>query len=347
MQSHCNKAREHRSDGISEVVGFVIILGVMVAGMSLYLTYAVPDQGREEEIKVMDSVRAWFVDYKSGVDQLWLNSPLAPASFDGEDSTLHGSTIGQVTLRNVIDTGTVREKGFVGRYLPLLAPIPASAEVSIRSNEFLTIEVRPEGATDPEKVYDSKVAPALSYSSHNNYYLQQEYFYQLGGVFLRQWDMKGGPNAERVTLIASPPLSLHLVEEGGEFKTTVSFVIENLDVTTRGIGSMSPIRVSTRLKEDPAIPPLTSGGPLARTYSEVILTVAAADDRAAEAWGQAFSRAATRNGFDPGYYTISVDPSQNLARLSVNGPTGENDVYLELLEANFELGLENVPTMIE
>ncbi len=62
-------------DGISEVVGFVIILAVVVAGISLYLTYAVPVQGREDEIREMDGVRAWFVDYKTGMDQLWLQQP--------------------------------------------------------------------------------------------------------------------------------------------------------------------------------------------------------------------------------------------------------------------------------
>ena len=48
-------SRRSRDDGISEVVGFVVILAVLMAGMSLYLTYAVPVQGREEEIKVMEN----------------------------------------------------------------------------------------------------------------------------------------------------------------------------------------------------------------------------------------------------------------------------------------------------
>ena len=117
-------ARRSGRDGISEVVGFVIILAVVMAGLSLYLTYAVPVQGREEEIRVMDGVRAWFVDYKTGVDQLWLNSPMMP---DPGDPLLFNATIQQVTLRKVIDTGTTREKGLVGRFMPVLAPIPASA----------------------------------------------------------------------------------------------------------------------------------------------------------------------------------------------------------------------------
>ena len=119
--------RRSAEDGISEVVGFVVILAVVVAAISLYLTYAVPVQGREEEITEMDGVRAWFVDYKTGMDQLWLNSPLMPddsqTSID-EGPALFNSTIGQVTLRRVINAGTVREKGFVERYLPAARPDP-------------------------------------------------------------------------------------------------------------------------------------------------------------------------------------------------------------------------------
>ena len=105
--------RRSAEDGISEVVGFVIILAVVMAALSLYLTYAVPVLGREDEIKEMDSVRAWFVDYKTGMDQLWLNSPLDARERDRIDSrpTLFNATIGQVTLRKVINPGTVEGEG--------------------------------------------------------------------------------------------------------------------------------------------------------------------------------------------------------------------------------------------
>ena len=137
--------RRPRDDGISEVVGFVIILAVVMAGLSLYLTYAVPVQGREEEIRVMDGVRAWFVDYKTGVDQLWLNSPMMP---DPGDPLLFNATIQQVTLRKVIDTGTTREKGLVGRFMPVLAPIPASAAVSVKNTENFTVTAWRNDADD-------------------------------------------------------------------------------------------------------------------------------------------------------------------------------------------------------
>ena len=140
---HRNSMRRGRSeDGISEVVGFVIILAVLVAGLSLYLTYAAPrarQRGRDQG----DGRCAGLVRGLQDRDGPALAEQPAHArrqqSID-EGPALFNATIGQVTLRRVINAGTVREKGFVERYFPLLAPIPSSAEVSVRDGE--TLEIR-------------------------------------------------------------------------------------------------------------------------------------------------------------------------------------------------------------
>ena len=231
------------TDAISEVVGFVIMLAVVMAGLSLDLMYAVPVQGREAEIKEMDSVRAWFVDYKTGVDQLWLNSPLVPQTGDGGDPALHGATIGQVTLRRVLNTGTARETGFVGRYLPVLAPIPASAEVSVRDPGTLTIS----GWRNGTKVFTGRTPPPPSV------HLAQQLLVPAGvplparrrlsppvgseGWFRRR-ESNGGRGAPALDL---PPE----VENTDQYK--VELVVVNLTPPKPGFGATSPIRVETRL----------------------------------------------------------------------------------------------------
>src|SRR5665647_1674855 len=62
-------------EALSEVVGFVLILALVMAAVSLYITYVVPAQGREDEIQKMTQVRDWFVNYKTQADTLWMNSP--------------------------------------------------------------------------------------------------------------------------------------------------------------------------------------------------------------------------------------------------------------------------------
>lgn len=339
-----NGMRRGRSeDGISEVVGFVIILAVVVASLSLYLTYALPVLGREDEIKEMDSVRAWFVDYKTGTDQLWLHSPLVPGdvSTPGEGPELFNSTIGQVTLRRVINAGTLREKGFVERYFPLLAPIPSSAEVSVRNDESLELMAVRNG----EAPYSAIVnGTALGYTSHNYYWFQQQYYYQLGGVFLRQWDQKGGADAENVSVITAPPFSIYSQLNA----TQVELVAVNLRADAGGFGATSPIRVETRLDSDPTRPTDATGSPWPTAFSEASLTFRGTNPQAAEEWRAFFVGAAVRNGLAQNRYSDHL--SGNTAWINITGSSTlatENDVMLEVLLANYTMSLGNVPTLIE
>jgi len=62
--------------GLSEVVGFVLIIALLMAVFSLYLTYGVPAQGRENEILHMNTVKDQFIDYKIGLDALANNNKM-------------------------------------------------------------------------------------------------------------------------------------------------------------------------------------------------------------------------------------------------------------------------------
>jgi hypothetical protein len=64
-------AGSNRERALSEVIGFVLILGIVMAAFSLYLVYGVPVQGRENEINHMNDIKDQFVAYKIGVDSLW------------------------------------------------------------------------------------------------------------------------------------------------------------------------------------------------------------------------------------------------------------------------------------
>jgi hypothetical protein len=58
---------------LSEVVGFILLLGVLVAAIALWMTYVVPINGREEEIIQMNLVKDRFTDYKISLDSLNIN----------------------------------------------------------------------------------------------------------------------------------------------------------------------------------------------------------------------------------------------------------------------------------
>ncbi len=360
-----NMGRDRGGDGISEVVGFVIILAVVMAGLSLYLTYAVPALGREGEINVMDGVRTWFVDYKTDVDQLWLNSPAVPNnSTSYVPSTSYGSlepppgndrralysiSTGQVTLRSVLNTGVLQEKGFVRRYMPVLSPIPASAEVAIRTNDTLTITGW-RGGTDPLPPVTYN-ATALVYTSHNNYWLQQEYSYQLGGVFLRQWDLEG-TEPERVTVVEAPPLSIYPPEGGTDYQTKVGLVVVNMTAPASGFGAMSPIRVETNLSADPLVLELDNNPPTIE-YTHVILRFEGSNHESAKAWYKIFKGAAARNNLNTDYFSATPpsEPSGTVTTIDIVGYLPDDqtvrDVQFEAVVADYSTRMGNVPTMIE
>ena len=115
----------HREDGLSEVIGFILLLVVIITAFSIYLTYAVPAQGRENEILHMNEIRDQFVTYKIGVDALWTNNQVGTAM----STTLNLGTAGTATQGG----------GF--SIIPVMNPIPSSGTLALNQRqEVLTVQ---------------------------------------------------------------------------------------------------------------------------------------------------------------------------------------------------------------
>lgn len=330
-----------RDDGISEVVGFVLILAMLMAGVSLFVAYGVPVQGREDEIQDMDSVREWFIEYKNGLDQIWLACPA-----NMTEPELGDSSLGNIVLTKTIDPGTAKAPGFFRRYLPILSPIKSAGSITVENSETLDVTGTRSGSVQTS--LPPYPAPALVYQSQNNYWLQQEFSYQLGTVLLEQWDPKGGVEARNVSLIASPPLTISNTSD--ETAILVEFTLVNLsgmDISSNefaSIGSSSPVRIENQLRgcphfEDPY-------GEVNRTaYNSVTLTFHAKNEQKAKAWERIFSAAARQNAIPETWWTVM--PGGGDVSIRFADPGGSARVYLDVLVVDFQVGMQNVPTLIE
>jgi hypothetical protein len=111
---------------LSEVIGFILILVVVITAFSIYLTYAVPAQGREKEILHMNEIRDQFVMYKLGVDALWTNSQVGTAMSTAFNlGTQGGATQGSYS------------------FIPIMSPVPSTGTLSLNSRqEVLTVQSR-------------------------------------------------------------------------------------------------------------------------------------------------------------------------------------------------------------
>jgi hypothetical protein len=113
MMLNCRYCRGDDT-GLSEVVGFVLILGVLVLVFSLYLTYGIPAQGRENEILHMNEVKDQFVSYKLSLDSLLDNNKIgSSASNSFSLGTGGGYTQGMMSI------------------VPVLSPVSSTGVIAI------------------------------------------------------------------------------------------------------------------------------------------------------------------------------------------------------------------------
>lgn len=106
-----------REKALSELIGFILLLALLILVASLYLTYVVPAHGREGEIAHMDYIKGQFLDYKISTDALWINREY------------------NVPIAQAITLGTqgVKTAGMFAGF-QLFTPVFSSGELSVRQN---------------------------------------------------------------------------------------------------------------------------------------------------------------------------------------------------------------------
>jgi hypothetical protein len=216
-------AAERNEYGLSEVVGFVLLLGVIIAAMALWMMYVVPIEGRENEISHMNDVKDRFTDYKITLDSVWINSP-SGASYS-QNGVLLSTSIN-------LGTGGANTQA-TGLFLPLMDPVASSATLAVKDN-LDTMSVSSDGPNGAwSQSYDMTV---LEYQSQNHYWIQQYYYYQSGGVFLYQ---ENGSICR-----VSPPLTF---VNNSDFTHSVKVVPIKLNGVA-SMGGTGPVRVDSRMK---------------------------------------------------------------------------------------------------
>lgn len=298
---------------LSEVIGFVLLLALIVAAFSLWMVYVVPINGREDEINQMNDVKDRFTDYKISLDSLWTNN-------------LSGVTLS--TSFNLGTGGGSTQAG--GLFLPLIHPIASSAVLSVKdTGDTMTINSSSSGNY-------TVTMGILEYRSENNYWIQQRYYYQSGGVFLSQ---ENGS-----TYRVSPSFSFNKANNG-----TVDVAAVNL-VPVRifgggSIGGNGPVRVDTWIRT----PDKTL---MLQKNDWVRVSVTVKDKETADMWMGLFNDSRKRGGIedsDTGWYTPAVEPGPApgswSASLLIDGPypaPDNGDVYLTLQRIDYVVTLNSV-----
>ncbi|KAF1077994.1 hypothetical protein [Methanogenium sp. MK-MG] len=298
-------------EGLSEVIGFILLIGLLVVFLAMYQTYTVPVQGRDIEISHMNDIKDTFAAYKISQDSLWVNS---------REGT---------TLSTTLDLGTGGgySQGGSGD-LVLLTPLSSGGSVGINQrNEIITVTVGSNsGGVVTLADYE---AGSLEFRSDNNYWIDQNYYYQLGGVFLEQ---ESGS-----TVRVMPPLTIARYGTDGGYTAKVDFTIIRLN-GEQLISGMGQVRIDTNLN---------TNGISGESYPEitnVTISVGSDDPQTRSMWEGLFRDSLARYGIPAPWYTLTnIDDEVSLDIIG-NSSIG---VYADIIRANYTATLQTVATGIE
>jgi hypothetical protein len=304
---------KNNEKALSEVIGFILLLGVVVAAFALWSIYVVPANGRESEISQMNAVKDRFTDYKFSLDSLWINNQTS------------------ATVSTSINLGTGGgNTAASGLFLPLLNPIASSATISV-NNTGDTMWVNTSNSGQYALTLNT-----LEYQSQNYYWIQQRYYYQAGGVFLSQSDGS--------TCRVSPPFSFIAASTttGTPFALVKMEPIQLIGGST--VGGNGPVRIDSYMR--------TPANPLVlNPDSFVKVSVNTTSKNTADTWIAVFNDTAVRGSLPVSWYTskIVLDPATNRwnAYINITGPLSTpNPVRLTYQSADYVVTLNNIASGI-
>jgi len=314
--------KDRNEAGLSEVIGFILLLGLVAAAFSVWMVYVVPVNGREDEIAQMNYVEEQFTDYKLMLDALWISRFINVNGQNPMYPVLNVTPmISSTTLR--LSTGGTTQPG--GLSFSLFKPIASTGILSIK-NTTDTFNIESNN-------YDSSVnngefpinITALEYSSDNNYWIQQWYSYQLGGVFLSQ----DNGTTNRI----SPLISI----TNAANQSVVVNIVPVQVIGNESYSSNNPVRVDTRQR---ILPDYSISSSQYRNNKWVNLSITTTDNATAAMWLNLFKDIAVREQLNStsAYKTgRSWGPGLKTVFINITGSNPSPLVSLYVQRAEFDV----------
>jgi len=329
-----DRARNN-SYAMSEVIGFVLLLGIIIAALSLYTVYVVPVNGREDEIAQLNYVEEQFTDYKVLLDGVWDSHGINTNSPDPALIISPPTTVKTVRL------GTGGATHFGGSSLALFRPVPSYATLAVNSTgDTFDIDSSSSHSVKATLVDFPITVTSLEYRSNNYYWIQQRYSYELGGVFLTQND--------GVINRISPLISITAADNKSVVVNIVPVQITKTNASSSGNG---PVRVETTQRVLPAYN-ISSSQYLNNQW--VNLSYTSSDNATAAMWLGLFRNIVTREGLDSSAYktgsAYNTGTKKTTVYLYITGSNPDpqlNKVSLYVQRAEFNVTLNSAATEIE
>lgn len=252
----------------------------------------------------MDYIQEWFTQYKITADSLWINYYNPNEWSNPSDITISNS----IVLGS--QGGATHSQGL---FLIFMRPIGSSGTISLQDfSESIVIENDTAGT-----IIDQDMM-SVQYQASNNYWIPQAYYYQMGGVFLKQND--GSVNR------VAPLMNFYSYGGNRVAKIVIINITQGVSETNL-ISGEGPIRLDMVLKDRTAenyIPDDETTGPT--------ITLTLRDEATANAWKNVLLGLGAPS-FDPN------PPDEN--QIIINGL---DEVYYQY--ANYTVSLQSVATSV-
>jgi hypothetical protein len=319
---------------ISEIIGFVLLLALIIAAFALYMVLVVPVNGREDEIRQMNYAGEQFTDYKTAVDALWTSRLI---NSNGPNPVLNITPMLSSQTMKLGTGGNIRQGGIS---LVVFKPIASSATISVNTTgDTFSIDSSSYHGSNGDKGEFPLNITALEYRSNNHYWIQQKYSYQLGGVFLSQ--------DEGMINRISPLISL----TNADNKSVIVNIVPVRVIGNRSYSTNYVVRVDTRQR---IVPDYNISSGMYRDNKWVNMSVTSADNATAAMWLNYFQDLATSEHLDSSAYsTGSGGWSPTLKRTTVfinitgtNPDTTMKRVSLYVQRAEFDVVLNTVASEV-
>jgi len=201
----------------STVVGAVLLLAIIVSVFSVVRIGYIPEWKNDAEYSHMNDVWEDMADLKSKIDLM----TIALASDPDSSNT-------DITMSVPFHMG--------GGDIPLIGTVKSSGTLSVNKNECeINITVDSEGDWN-----DTITCGAVSYSSQNRYYVDQNFIYEGGALILSQGERSSIMLYPSIRFSRTPTdeynVSIHVVEIDKNPYAPVDVISSNTGCSLRTIG---------------------------------------------------------------------------------------------------------------
>jgi hypothetical protein len=208
----------HSESATATVIGAVLLLGIIFSILTITYVEHVPEWKGDAEYSHMDDVCGDMAEVKSKIDMMSIILASNPDP-SYSNSLNPSSSAPQLIMSVPFHMG--------GGDLPLVGPIKSSGTLAVNKDNcnisIVATVVTPNGTSNRSQLIN---CGTITYSSQNNYYVDQVFSYENGALILNQTQIPG--QKDQSVMMLYPSIRISKALDDNSTATKYNFTINNV-----------------------------------------------------------------------------------------------------------------------